>query len=243
MREVWAWYERIRNQLHRYQGGSPVSFVLMVEQAMRMPGKPGNMPPTKRTQYLESVRHHADALINLLNDTRFDCAWDGATKVDAEDDNAEGKIGEHVLSAQSFVNSEPGGGDIPVAYVATPDGLYKLPWDYPHSHLSETLYDLCLWAQDDGYWGRGGLTSSKFIRQKGPKARVIYFNCQLYEQFVRVGIEIPFPVLATVANVALNLPVDRQTDGDTVRKQVRRNLQRERHPEALPRLDDSDLPF
>lgn len=243
MREVWEWHDGIRDKLHRAQGGGSVSFVLMVESAMRMPGKPGNMSPKQRTQYLESVRHHAQALIELLGDTRFDCAWDGAKMIDTEEEGIEEKIGERVLSAQSFVDSESGGGDIPVAYSATPNGLYQLPWDHPESHLTEILHEVCAWTHDDDYWGRGGLVSSRGIRQTGPRARVIRFNCMLYEAFARVGIEMPFPLLATVANVALELPADRQTDEDTVRKQVRRHLKREGHPKLSPRLKDSDLPF
>jgi hypothetical protein len=53
-------------------------------------------------------------------------------------------------------------------------------------------------------------------------AQVIYFTCSLYERVRRIGGTIPFPVLATVTNVALRLPAEDCVDEDTVRKQVRR---------------------
>jgi hypothetical protein len=231
MREVWEWWdEHVRPNLSRYQGGTSVDFSMKVELATWMPGKPGDMPPKKRAQYFDSVRHHAEALISLLSDTRFDCAWDGATKLDREQEGVEGEIAKLVLAAQRHVDDCDRPGDyIPVAYGATDEGLYELPWDYPHSHLIEILHEVCAWTREDDNWGRGGHVSSSTIRQTGPNARVIRFNCKLYEQFAIFGIEIPFPILATLANVALDLPPDRQMDEDAVRKQVRRHLDRKDH--------------
>lgn len=261
MREVWAWHEDVRDKVHGYRRSGPLHFVLKVESAMRMPGKPGNMPPKQRAKYFETVRRHAHALIELLSNTCYDRPWDNATQIDTDETSIEKKIGKYVLSAQSYLDFEAGRADITdlenitathiissahnitVAYKATDDGLYEMPFDYPDSHLIEILYEICAWTREDDYWDRAGMISSKSIRQTGLNARVIHFNCTLYEALLRVGIKVPFPVLATVANVALDLTEDQQIDEDTARKQVDRYLQRKGVPDKLPRTDDSDAPF
>lgn len=244
MKEAWEWHDSVRSQLPRYQGGGPIGLMMDAEDAVEMPGKPGNMPPKQRERYLQKVRHHALALAELLEDTCFGCEWDEGKEIDLEgSENVEQEIGEYVASAARFAAAEPEGGNILVAYDADPDGLYQLPFDYPHSHTTGILRDVVEWTYYDDRWGRAGLISSSPIRQSGEKARVTYFSCTFYKRLARHGVEVPFPILATLANVCLALPVEQQVEEDTVRKQVRRFSEREREPSMLPRIDDSDLPF
>jgi hypothetical protein len=110
-----------------------------------------------------------------------------------------------------------------VAFNVGANGRYRMPYDYPRSHLTETLTDLLEWTYWEDQWDGSFLTSSAPIVQENRETvTVIYFTCSVYEWFANHGVEVPFPILATVANVALELKASAQVDEDAVRKQVRR---------------------
>lgn len=236
MRPVWAWHRNLTWEegltASKVPGlfRSALSFCMSVCRATQMPGKPGNMPPKERAAYLSKVRSHAEALVELLKDTRFSVG-DIGPLIEEEDQERS------VMRALSDWGEDEQGHV--VAFWVDEDGLYQMPWDYPDCHLTEQLRSLIAWTQDDDYFDRSIMRSSKPIshsRSRGTKA--IYFTCTLYEDLERRGASIPFSLLATVANVALRLDVDEMLDEDTVRKQVRRYQARSGKNEDL-----SDRPF
>lgn len=121
--------------------------------------------------------------------------------------------------------------------------FYTHPPDYLDRHLVATLRQVCAWTRDCEYREQEGMPPRSPIRRTGPGVRVVNFNCKLYEALARREIEIPFPILATVANVALELPENQQIDEDTARKQVRRHLDRVGDEQPIPPQEDSDTPF
>ncbi|WP_273454946.1 hypothetical protein [Nevskia ramosa] len=185
-----------------------------MQRCQTMPGKPGNMPPKEREKYFASVRRHAEALIDALAETRFDSPIDGI-EVDIENFDAEKEL-------WSWGDDEYDSGHI-VAFNVRPDGVFKMYWDYPNSALVHTLVDLIAWTRDEDCWDRDiMITSAPIAQANAANARAIYFNCTLWERWKRHDISIPFPVLATICNVALDLGPNESLDEDAVRKQVRR---------------------
>jgi hypothetical protein len=127
-----------------------------------------------------------------------------------------------------------------VAYWVSEDGVSKLPWNYPECHLRLHLHDLVDWTYKDDYFGRNFLASSAAIGNANTaNARTIYFTRTLFESSLRNGIEIPFPILASITNVALQLEAERQVDEETVRKQVRRHQAKAQSSRRKP--DDWDV--
>lgn len=229
MKPVWEWYGTVQDTLgphDEHDDLSVVSLASMVLHATLMPGKPGNLPPKEREKYLEEVRHHVECLIDLLSETRFDNHFEKGRRVDVNEKGVEQLIGESVTRLHYCARDEDIG--ILKAYYADSDGLYQRPYDYPYSHLTEILMYVLNWTNKEDRWDRRLTASSKPIKQTGEHARVIYFNCVLHESLSSYGVDIPFQMLATLANVALNLPPDQQADEDTVRKQVRRYMERDR---------------
>ena len=172
------------------------------------------MSPKSRGVYLAEVRRHATELLKLLRETKFDR-------------NPLGELSEENLARplSSFLGSwgedESSEGHV-VAFHVDEDGASTMFYDYPDGALSNTLSDLIDWTHWDDYWG-GGIISSAPIAQANAKSLpTIFFTCTLFEKLAYYGLEIPFPILATVANVALELGKDEQTDEESVRKQVRR---------------------
>jgi hypothetical protein len=94
------------------------------------------------------------------------------------------------------------------------------------------------WTYWDDNWD-GGIwsTSAPIAQANSERMPIIYFCCTLFDWFKQNGVEVPFPILATVANVALDLTADNLVDEDNVRKQVRRYQKRKAEQEAK-RLED-----
>ena len=241
MREVWEWFDTIKADLGRWRDGSPVDFVLRCERAMQIPLKPGDMAQKQRDQYLQKVRRHAEALLELLEGTRYDCSGDEGTELDIDDPKIEKRIGDNVTGTARF--AELRGYDFFLSYFARGDGrLFELPWDYPESCLTNQLHGVVAWTHKDDFWGRN-LASSKPFQQSFRKLRPQHFNCTLYEDVGRYGVKIPFRVLAAITNVALELPPEQQVDEETARKHVARYLERRDDPNgtgspAVPPLLD-----
>jgi hypothetical protein len=214
MREVWEWHARDRAGKPDSVMTSSLALCSDVARATVLPGKPGNLPPKEREKYLLQVREHAQALINLLKDTRFDGHIHG-------DEIPEGDLLKKVQQdLQPWSDQDDGR---VVAYYVDEDAVYSLGWDYPASHGVIHLRDLVEWTYWDDCWDGSFLKSSAPIAQaNSASSKIVYFTCTLHSQLRRWGMTIPFPVLATLANVALKLPVASQVDEEAVRKQVRR---------------------
>jgi hypothetical protein len=116
-------------------------------------------------------------------------------------------------------------------------------YDYPECALVEMLVDLIAWTHWDDQWDGNPLTSSASIVQANRRsAKTIFFTCTMFGKFNRDRIPVPFSLLATLANVALELPEQAQVDEDSVRKQVRR-FQAKQAKRVNERLDSDDAPF
>lgn len=68
MREFWDWFERVEYKSVRYLQSSS-SVTDMILRATKLPGKPGNMTPKQRERYFQSIKKHANALREGLNNT------------------------------------------------------------------------------------------------------------------------------------------------------------------------------
>ena len=228
--EYWNWLQGVRfTRVPSLKNVTTIGETIW--RATRFPGKPGNMTPANRDAYFRKIRSHAAGLMELLDQTRFDveCPRElterelektlGDTLYDWGDDEAlEGHV---------------------VAYLVTPDGRFSLHYDYPESALKETLGRLIDWTYWDDHWDGNILKSSGPISQVGSQgARIVYFSCSVYDWFDGHGVQMPFPILATLANVALKLPPDQQADEDRVKKQVRRYRARKK-----PSLEKSENAF
>lgn len=214
MREVWEWHESTKPSKQRRMFSSASSFCHSISTAMRMPAKPGDMAPRAREKYFQQVRDHIDALQLLLAGTMYDGAsWMGDV---IEPENLADEV---VSDLASWGVDETGH---TVGYWVDEDGVRKLSYLYPSSEFMQTLSDVRAWTHWDDYWD-GGIRSSRPIRQSGAaNSRTVYFTCSLYEYEKRWDRVLPFPILATVANVALELGAEDQLDEEAVRKQVRR---------------------
>jgi len=230
MRDVWDWHASARSSATRELYGSALSLCMDVSHALRLPGKPGNMTAAARAKYFDKVRHHTQALIHLLSDTRY--SSNAATFAGRQIGDA---IEEDDLAATVVRNLADWGEDEighVVAYYVDEDGVHPLPWNYPESELLDLLWEVIEWThEDDGWDWNFGLSSSKPLANvKQPSAKMVYFVCTMYETLEYHGMAIPFPQLATLANVALNLSDAEQVDEDVVRKQVRRHHKPRRAP-------------
>lgn len=211
MREVWGWYADAAS-------ANAFSFCHSVHASCRLPSFPGDLAAAERKAYLAKVHKHATALIELLGRTRYgrNSATAGGFSTEEIDNDKLAEIVEGDLA--NWGEDETGH---VVAYYVDEDGVSRMPWDYPASSLCDLLYGVVDWAEMDDFWDIW--RSSKPIESaKGRHRSVTYFTRSLYEHLARHGVTIPFAQLATVANVALELPVDAQLDEDAARKQVRR---------------------
>lgn len=238
MRAVWEWHGKVvasTSDRPKPLRGDALSLLFDVERYTSLPGFPGNLSLVERTRYMAKVRDHARELLVLLSETVFNLC-----PIDSPPDNAE-PIQEERLPKAMLGDLGNWGEDSPgriVSYFVDGDGVYPMPWHFPESALSSLLADLVDWTySDDGFdWG---MKSSKPLeRAKGKGAKVSYFTRSMFESLERKGIEIPFCHLATIANVALNLPASESVDEDAVRKQVRRYQADLRKEEA-----SKDCPF
>lgn len=211
MREVWSWHTKaVSDKASR--------FCHNVDASRRLPSFPGNLSATERNAYLAKVRKHANALIELLAPTEYgrNSAIVAGFSTEEIDDERLAEIVEQDLADRGADET----GHV-VAYYVDNSGVSRLPWNYPQSSLCDLLYGVGEWAEMDDYWDM--TRSSKPIESaKGTHRNVTYFTRSLYEHLARRGVTIPFAHLATVANVALALPLDAQLDEDAARKQVRR---------------------
>ena len=206
----------------------------------RKPGKPGNMSPKRRAEYFERVRKCALDLEALLTGTRFDGAGCGLGYEQLTETDCERSV-ESFFKARG-IGSVDGPEDGVVAFYAATDGAVTLlDWNFPQSNLTDTLRRAYDWTFWNDWWDDDFMLSSAPVIQAGTERSVVsYFTCMLHDWFTGYGVEIPFPVLATAANVALNLSADAQTDEDTVRKQVRRYQQRMGGKTWIVTLDEKD---
>jgi hypothetical protein len=206
----------------------------------RKPGKPGNLSRKRRAEYFERVRKCALELETLLSGTRFDRAGWGFGQKDLSETDCERPL-ESFFEDRGIGNID--GPDCGVvAFYGTMSGTRELlDHNFPESHLTDTLrraYDWTFW--DDWWDDNFFLSSAPIIQSETERSMVSYFTCMLHDWLKGYGVDIPFPVLATVANVALRLPPDAQADEDTVRKQVRRYQQRMGGKTWLAALDEKE---
>ncbi len=218
MRGFWEWFERLEHKSVRYLLSS-LSITESLWRATKLPGKPGNMTPKQREAYFESVKKHTYALAELLQDTIFD----GGHERLVTDEELYKPLDE---ALRKWGDDESDDGHI-VAFRVTPYEKYNLSYDYPRCALVESLLELIEWTYwndqwDSRFWG----SSSPIVQSNSRSTPIVYFTCSVFDSLSRDGIEIPFPILATVTNVALDLSVEDMVDEDTVRRQVRRHQAR-----------------
>jgi len=181
----------------------------------RMPGKPGNMTPAQREAYFKKVRHHASALRELLEETRFDRDW----KSELSDEELNRSLDE---SLYDWGGDEPDEGHV-VAYLVTTEARYQFHYNFPDNALMGTLFNVIEWTHWDDQWDDNIFSSSApIVQANAESARGVYFTCTVHDWFAWHGADMPFTILATLANVALDLDADSQMDEEAVRKQVRR---------------------
>lgn len=217
MRAFWYWLGTVQSNGDGLRSG--LEAIRTIRRATRLPTKPSNYPPAQRAAYLEKVRKHADALRTLLEATKFDRLHESELS-DIELDRTLNQ------SLQSWGIAEEEEGHI-VAFRVTRDGKFKLHFAYPSSDLTNLLWEVTDWTHWEDQWD-GALvgSSASIVQANAATARVVYFTCSVFDWFSSHGGQIPFPVLASVANVALSLGPDELVDEDTVRKQVRRHQAR-----------------
>ncbi len=214
MRFFWEWLPKVKFR-KTAAGNNSHSVAMQVWQSTRMPNKPGNIPPAQRNAYFTKIRKHAAALRKLLEDTMFD-----ESHMEKLNDEELNKTLDNKLYNWGVEESDEGH---VVAFRVMRDGVYQYHWTYPESELTATLAYLEEWTYWDDQWDGSFFSSSAPIAQaNSDSVKAVYFNCMLFEWFERRGIEIPFSILATIANVALDIEPDKQLDEDAVRKQVRR---------------------
>jgi hypothetical protein len=239
MRSFWGWLDGVTfARLDSLRNALTVAEHIV--RYTRKPGKPGDMSPKSRAEYFERVRTCALELETLLAGTRFDRLGSGLgsrqlTEVDCE------KTVESFFEDRG-VGSVDAPDDTVVAFYGSLDGeRVLLDWSFPESNLTDTLRRAYDWTFWDDWWDDNFFLSSAPVVQAGTeRSMVSYFTCMLHDWFTGHGVEIPFPLLATAANVALSLPAAAQTDEDTVRKQVRRYQQRMGGKTWIAALDEKE---
>lgn len=218
MLDFWSWIGTVRfSRIDRFRNSVTVSE--QIHRSTRLPGKPGDMTPTQRDAYFKKVRSHIGALLELLGGTKFD----NALMTELSEDELDRPLHKELYS---WGDDEHDEGHV-VAYQVTPEGKYRHHYDFPDNMLCETLFNAYEWTYWDDNWD-GGIwsTSAPIVQANSDSTPIIYFCCTLHEWFRDKGVQVPFGILATVANVALDLPADKQIDEDVARKQVRRFQQR-----------------
>lgn len=202
---------------------SPLSICMDAERACRLPGKPGNMTPGQRTAYFEKVRKHVLGLLDLLEGTRFSRESMRLLNNDALNETLNKRLHDW---------GEDETGHIVAFYVDADGDRYEMSYDYPDCSLATTLFEVLEWTYWEDQWDGNPLKSSDPIVQANSNSTpIIYFVCTMFEKFKRSRVSIPFPFLATIANVALEIPAGKDIDEETVRKQVRRYEKRIRAKE------------
>ena len=242
MESVWKWLDvthpdarEPKGPVARYVFDSLAVFMAIAD-SIGLPAKPGDLPPGEREKYFERVRKHAIALIELLEKTRFDCAWDEGSLIG--EDLLKEPLSKH---AYSWGIEEPFEGHI-FAVRVDREGVWSVPYDYPDNTLSNMLHDLIGWTYYDDCWGRDLFKSSQPVKsQRGWRSEVHFFNCTLWEKLASHGVHIPMAHLATIANVVFELDVAKQLDESGVRKQVDRY--KSENPVKEIRVRTEEFPF
>ncbi len=221
MRTVWEWAgaakpsisdtEPLDVRLQR-DGISPRSLYNIVIDATQMPGYPGNLTPGQRAVYMKKVRDQAGALIALLEGTMWSHGDDQGYALSDDPTRPEDEFSIAVNLSEKHDT------EYVIAYLATKNGVNRLPLDYPNSHLTDTLADLIEWTNQDDYFDRWRVKSSRLIKHYNLAA---FFTRTVYATLRRFNFAIPFGVLADLANVTLEL--NPPLDEATVRKQIQRN--------------------
>jgi hypothetical protein len=239
MLSFWRWLEGVKfARLDTLRNALTVAET--IARYTTKPGKPGDMSPKSREEYFERVRRCVLELETLLEGTRFDRAASGLASKELDEADYAKPI-ESFFEARG-VGSTDGPDDAVVAFYGTREGgRTLLDWNFPESHLTDTLRCAYNWTFWDDWWDDNFFLSSAPLVQAGTeRSMVSYFTRMLHDWFTGRGVEIPFPLLATAANVALNLPADAQTDEETVRKQVRRYQKRMGGKTWIAALDEKD---
>lgn len=239
MRQFWDWLARVtftRSDLIRNAG----SVANTITRYTRKPAKPGNMSRARRAQYFERVRKCALELETLLSGTRFDRRGEGLGHQDLTDADCNKSVDS--FFEDRGVGAIDGPDEGVVAFYGESDGTRELlDWNFPESNLTDTLQRVCAWTYWDDWWDDDFfLSSAPIVQAETERGMGSYFACMLHDWFKGYGVDMPFPVLATVANVALRLPPDAQTDEETVRKQVRRYQKRMGGKTWIAALDEKD---
>lgn len=187
-----------------FQSITSLFFLADAFKASKMPGKPADMPPKARQAYLKKVQKHCQELKMLLEDTEFDKPSDYRAEQVPQGE-------EPTLQDLYFFRA---------AGRNRSGGVYKKPRDYPDCDLTTILERAEQWTDSQD--------TNTPIRQMSPRARIIYFICTLYERHLHnsVGLSLPPKILATTANVALQLPDAESVDEDAARKQIRRHMKK-----------------
>lgn len=234
MRDFWGWLRTVKfDRLPTLRNSLTVADG--IRMATQLPRKPGDMTPGQRKAYFEKVRTHASALLDLLYDTRFYRGWQ---HFDELSEKELARPLDEVLDHWGVEDDEDDGRI--VAFRVTAHEKYRCSYDYPQSSLGDTLGDVIEWTHWEDQWDGNPLKSSAPIAQaKSQSTRIVYFTCTVYEWFGGKSVSIPFRILATLTNVALQLGADQQVDEETVRKQIRR-YQARREKELLANGRESE---
>lgn len=229
MQDVWQWYESAINEANGEKEGLPLDalhLLFVIQKALRMPGKPGDMTPKRREQYFQKVRTHVAKLKELLSDTKFDQDW---------------RIQSYPLQTEQLEDDfrgqflPPGAYEFEymASYLFNAGHVSRAPHDFPECALMELLDRITEWTEEEDYWDRGEMDTSKGIRQQSSRTPVIRFTCLVYWEHLRYGISFPARHLATLANVVFQLPDDKPLDEDVVRKQTARFIEQHGQPKTM----------
>lgn len=214
MGPFWEWYQSApKEQIHSMASGR----FLAVQwwHSTQMPWKPGNLSPALRKRYFEQVTKHAEELISLLRDTIFDRRI--AARISEED--LASTVDQFLCDHRPRDDEESHFLTIEVDR----DGAKLHDAAFTEGALTSTLQRLIAWTRESDHWdGMVFSTSDPIVQPNSARTPALYFTCTLFDWFQSRRLPIPFPLLATVTNVALDVPAETQLDEETVRKQVRR---------------------
>lgn len=219
MAQFWHWYKA--NAVRSVHGlATGRFFATQLWHSTQLPKKPGNLPPALREKYFSDVRKHANALQLLLKETVFDRT--SAGKVSESD--LLSPFGEILGDHSPYEDQESEF----VTFEVTHDGVLVHGSQFAERRLTKTLDDVIAWTRESDHWdGLVFSTSDPIAQSNSARTPIVYFTCTLFDWFEGRGLEIPFPMLATIANVALDMRIDEQLDEDAVRKQIRRHQSRQ----------------
>lgn len=214
MGPFWEWYQSAANaEIHSLATGRFLA--LQWWHSTQLPRKPGNLSPALRKAYFAQVKKHAGELLSLLRGTIFD-RMVGARM--SEEDLAS-TVDQFLCNHGPFEDEESHFLTIEVDM----EGAKLHDEAFTEGALTRTLERLIEWTRETDHWdGMVFSTSDPIAQPNSVRTPALYFTCTLFDWFQSRRLPIPFPLLATVTNVALDMPAETQLDEDAVRKQVRR---------------------